>query len=479
MSQMLIMQSGNNSQFGSRPDHPYARSGSPWFRKPLRIMTGLCLMATLPLFHCGKSRNEDARADGRRFGPGGADMLNTAAIPVQAVPARRGDISLFLMQTTTIEAERQVEILAKVSGQVVRLPAEEGLRVKEGDLLAQLDEAELTINYMRSKVSYETDKSVYERSKEMLENNFIATEDYEAARLQYESSKAAFEAAKLQLEYTGVRAPFNGIVTVRNIELGQRVNVNQSLFTIADFDPLRAKIFIPEKDIARIHVGQQAKITVEAEPGEAFTGLVKMVSPVVDPESGTSKVTIDIQDENEKLKPGMFASVFITTETHQNTIIIPKKALVLESDLDQVYIYRDSLAHKVNLKIGFASGNDIEVLSGLKEGDLVVTAGQDGLREGLPIRIPDLERLAQSGTPGSEGFPVLAEKSADIDSSSRLAAVDPDQLKQMEERLMQNPWIKKEYERRLKEDPALKDDLEKRMAFFREMMQRRPSNQER
>jgi membrane fusion protein (multidrug efflux system) len=476
MSQKLIRKGGNHFQTSCHP-HCFAPFGFYRLWKPI-LITCLCFGLGLFLFHCGRDQSEGNRADGRRFGAGDFGAQNTAAIPVQAVPVKRGDISLFLMQTTTIEAERQVDILAKVSGQVVKLPAEEGLRVKEGDLLAQLDEAELTINYMRSKVSYETDKSVYERSKEMLENNFIATEDYEAARLQYESSKATFEAAKLQLEYTSVRSPFKGIVTVRNIELGQRVNVNQSLFTIADFDPLRAKIYVPEKDIGRIFVGQQAKITVEAEPGEEFIGIVKMVSPVVDPESGTSKVTIDIQDEKGKLKPGMFASVFITTETHQNTLIIPKKAMVLESDLDQVYIYQDSIAHKVNLTLGFTSGNDVEVLSGLNEGDLVVTAGQDGLREGLPIRIPDLERMADSGT--GESQPSSTPSTTSIgQKASNFTSFDPDRFKQMEERLMRNPRIKKEYERRLKEDPDLRDNIEKKMAFFREMMRGEEGNRER
>jgi membrane fusion protein (multidrug efflux system) len=117
-----------------------------------------------------------------------------------------------------------------------------------------------------------------------------------------------------------------------------------------------------------------------------------MVSPVVDPASGTSKVTIDIEDDKGKLKPGMFATVFITTETHHDALIIPKRSLILESDIDQVYVYREGNAHKVTLNLGFASGDDLEVLSGLKEGDLVVTAGQDGLREGLPIRIPEQEK---------------------------------------------------------------------------------------
>lgn len=476
MLQFIIDPIKNRNRYGIYHFLRSVLSHLSYFRNhSLFVVTVLLIMSAVG-FNCGKNKQDSNFSNGRAFGTGGGDFQNAAAIPVQAVAAEKGDISTFLMQTTTIEAERQVDILAKVSGQVVKLPAEEGLRVKEGDLLAQLDEAELTIDFLKAKVSYETDKSVYDRSKEMLENKFIATEDYEAARLQYESSKATYEAARLQLEYTSVRSPFNGIVTVRNIELGQRVNVNQSLFVIADFNPLRAKIYVPEKDIGRIYEGQSAKITVEAESGVEFTGVVRMVSPVVDPESGTSKVTIDINDDRGKLKPGMFASVFITTETHKNTLIIPKRALVLESDLDQVYVYQDGTAHKVNLQLGFTSGNDIEVLQGLEEGDLVVTAGQDGLREGLPIRIPGLESSALASTAGSQESPAMEAGSSDQNRSlypGDQASFDPERLKRVEERMMQNPEIKKEYEKRLKEDPDLKDNLEKRMAFFREMMQRR------
>jgi membrane fusion protein (multidrug efflux system) len=355
--------------------------------KSFLFLTGILLISAILLSGCGGDQ-----ASGNNNDRGKSDGDNpriSAAIPVQVAAVKKDDISLSLMQTTTIEAIRQVDILTKVSGQVIKLPVEEGVKVKKGDLLAELNEAELKIEFMKTKISMETDKTMLERAKNMLEKKLIADENYEITRLQYESSKAAHEAAHLQLNYTSVRAPFNGVVTVRNIELGQRVNVNQSLFVVADFNPLRAKIYVPEKDIGRIYEGQRAKITIEAEPGLDFSGVVKMISPVVDPSSGTSKVTIDIDDHKGKLKPGMFASIFITTETHNNALIIPKKALILESDLDQVYIYQEGNAHKVNLKVGFTSGDDLEVLSGLEEGDLVVIAGQDGLREGLPLRIPE------------------------------------------------------------------------------------------
>ena len=361
------------------------------------FLTNIVLLLFIFLIGCEANQAGGTNTDNSDRSTSG-DSRMSAAIPVKVAVARRGDISMFLMQTTTIEAMRQVDILAKVSGQVIKLSAEEGMRVKKGELLVKLDEAELHIEFMKTKVSMETDKAMLERAQNMLEKNLIAEENYETTRLQYESSKAAHEAARVQLEYSSVRSPFDGVITARYIELGQRVNENQALFVVADFNPLRAKIYIPEKDIGRIFEGQEAKITIEADTSLEFSGVVKMVSPVVDPASGTSKVTIDIEDDKGKLKPGMFVSVFITTETHNNALIIPKKALILESDLDQVYIYQDGKSHKVNLKLGFASGEDIEVLSGLQEGDLVVTAGQDGLREGLPIRIPAQESTLTSAS---------------------------------------------------------------------------------
>ncbi|MFQ5754285.1 MAG: efflux RND transporter periplasmic adaptor subunit, partial [bacterium] len=233
---------------------------------------------------------------------------------------------------------------------------------------------------------------------------------------------------------------------------------------------------VPEKDMGRVFEGQQAKIAVESEPGLEFSGVVKMISPVVDPTSGTAKVTIDINDDRGKLKPGMFASVFINTETHKNTLLIPKKALVLESEEDQVYVYDNGIANKVKLQLGFTSGDSVEVLSGLKEGDLVVTVGQEGLRTGLPIRIPEQEQALTRSSKDTTAAPALATNNSGQrrrrPSMGADGQIDPERLKRMEERLLQNPAIRKEYEKRLKQDPDMKNDPQKKMAFFREMFQK-------
>ena len=434
----------------------------------------------LMAFVVGCGNKDESNRQGRP-GMGGSRSSQKAAIPVQVAPVVRGDISLYLLHTSTIEAEKEVDVVAKVSGQVVKLPAEEGMRVREGQLLAQLDEAELRIELLQAKVKMETDKSAFERAKSMLEKNLISEETFETTRLQYENSKAAYEAARLRVQYTSIVSPIEGIVTQRNIELGQRVNVNQVLFRVADFSPLRARIYVPEKDMGRIYEGQSAIITADALPGEQFEGVVRMVSPVVDPTNGTVKVTIDIKNSRGRLKPGMFASVYITTDKHSNTLLMPKRALLLESQTDQVFVYDNGIARKRTLKLGFVSGDTVEVLEGLNEGDLVVVIGQDGLREGLPIRIPGQEVTQAPAEPGKKesGGRMAAQTGASPAAAKETSKaadggepVDPKEVERLEKVFMENRFFKRAFESRVQEDPDLARDPAKKMAFFREFIQR-------
>lgn len=363
--------------------------------------TGIILILSL-LVSCGK-KDESGRNGGaqgqRGFGMmGEMGGMSGAGVPVQVEAVKRADISTFLLNTTTLEAEREVEVLAKVSGQVGKLFVEEGDVVRSDQALAQLDEQELLLQLRESEIRAQNAQSNFERTKNMFEKSLVSKENLEDVRYQYESAQAAYETAKLKVEYTHIRSPIAGVVTTRQIELGQRINLNQPLFRVADFDPLRALIYVPERDMRQVRPGQQAEITAEALPGKEFSGKVRMVSPIVDPTSGTMKVTIDIYDRTGLLKPGMFVTTHIITETHASALVIPKKALILESDADQVYVFDNGMARKATLQLGFQESDRVEVLSGLNEGEQVVTVGQEGLREGLPIRISGTTQFSTSMT---------------------------------------------------------------------------------
>ncbi|MFQ5629821.1 MAG: efflux RND transporter periplasmic adaptor subunit [bacterium] len=470
----------------------------------LKISTILVVCSFL-FTGCGSEEGESNNGmRGNRMGMMAGGEQRNAAIPVQVAEVVRGDIAMFLLHTTTIEAEKQVDVLAKVTGQVVKLPAEEGVRVRKGSVLAQLDEAELRIDLIQTRAKMQTDSAAYVRAKNMLAKQLIAEEAYETTRMQYEGSKAAYEASALKVDYTSIRSPIEGVVTLRHIELGQRINLNQALFSVADFNPLRAKIYVPEKDISRIREGVPAKIIVDAIPNTEFTGVIKMISPIVDPTNGTVKVTIDIENTSNQLKPGMFASVYITTESHDNTLLIPKRALILESESDQVYIYDNGIAKKIMLKTGFVAGDTVEVLEGLNEGDLVVTVGQEGLREGLPINIPGKEMPAvtqqEQGEQHPEGMRPQGErqgrrrpemtaangaKQAQEQPAKPAEDIDPEMVKRIEKLMADNPRTMRSMEERMQADPDFANNPAKKLAFFEEtvdrwanFMMRRPEIQE-
>jgi len=432
------------------------------------------------LIACGDSDGDQEQQRGRGMRPAGG-MFQTAAIPVQVDTVKIEPISSYILTNATLEAQRQVDVIARVSGIVQRFYVEEGDVVRKGQILVKLDDSELRLEMERARAQMENARSVYERSKEMFEKNLISKEQYDNARYQYETARAQYESAKLQLEYATIRAPVSGVITSRMVEIGDYVTANRVLYTMADYDTLLARIYVPEKDIVKIRPGQRARIQVEAYPDREFTGRVKMISPVVDPASGTVKVTVEIVRRNQPLLPGMFATVYIVTETHPRAMVIPKKALILESETDRVFVYENGVARLRDIKTGFTDGERLEVLEGLEPGELVITVGQEGLRDGSAVRIAGATELrvaagetAKTGQPARKRPGEQAGRSGKMENRSPggTEGMSPEILARIEKRMLQNPDIRREFEKRAKEDPDFRNNPKKKMAFFREMRQK-------
>lgn len=264
------------------------------------------------------------------------------AIPVEVANVKKRDINTYLLYNCTIEPERQVDIMAKAAEQVKEILIEEGQKVTVGQALAKLDETESLLALKEARIKLENAKLIYERAQRTFKDNITSKEQLEESRLQYETSMVEYERKELEYTYYTITSPIAGIVVSRVIEVGSMVEKNQKVFTVADFNPLLARVHVPEKDLNKIREGQPALITIESLPGLQFNGMVKMVSPVVDPESGTIKVTVEIEyTEGSLLRPGMFASVYTITERHANALIIPKKALLFETEGPEVFVVKN------------------------------------------------------------------------------------------------------------------------------------------
>jgi RND family efflux transporter MFP subunit len=317
-------------------------------------------------------------------GPPGAGR--SAAIPVRVVPVERRAIAQFLETNGTVESDNDVALVARTSGPIVELLVEEGMRVEAGQLLARIDDAEIRARLELAKVNQGEAELAYERAKAQYEKEILSRALFDQASAKLEAARAQVHETQVQLDYTSIRAPFKGMIVTRFIKFAQHVQSSTPLFRISAFDPLQCPIQVPEKDLGRLQVGQPAHLTVEAFPGERFEARVLRVSPVVDSATGTVKTTLEVETRG-RLRPGMFASVFLETDRHADALVIPKTALVLESIGDTVYIKEGDVAHRREVRLGYDEGDHVEVVAGLEAGQDVIVLGQDSLSDGTPVYV--------------------------------------------------------------------------------------------
>lgn len=329
--------------------------------------------------------------------PGGMPGFGgpTSAIPVRVTSVIRRDIADYLETNGSLEAENEVDIVARTDGPIVELNVEEGDFVRAGQVLARIDAAEIEAQLGIARVNLAEAELVWNRAQSSYREEVISQEAYDLAKSNFDAAAAQIVGTEILLDYTVIQAPFDGLIIERVIKNAEHVSNNARLFRISDFDPLLCPIQLPEKDLPRLELGQTAYLTVEAYPGVRFPARVLRISPVVDPATGTVKVTLEVQAQG-RLRPGMFASVFVETDIHENGLVVPKQALVLESTSDTVYVAMDdgeggTVARRRSLELGYEESDSLEVLSGLSEGEDVVILGQDNLSDQTPVRIDERE----------------------------------------------------------------------------------------
>ncbi|MCP5004702.1 MAG: efflux RND transporter periplasmic adaptor subunit [Planctomycetes bacterium] len=267
---------------------------------------------------------------------------SSEAVPVEVSRVKKDDVEIYLTNTCTLEPAKQVDVVAQIPGFVKLINVEEGASVELDQLLASLDEAKQLLELKEARVKKENAERVYAWSLENFKDNVVSKDEVEDNRFKFEIASVELEKRVLEFEYTSIESPIAGVIVERNIEEGDNVKKDQVVFKVADFDPVLARIYIPEKDLSKIKKGQIARIVSEFLPGKELLGKIKEVSPVVDPESGTVKVTIEIKNPMDGvLKPGMFVSVFTRVDQHKDALSIPTKALILEAETDEVFIAKD------------------------------------------------------------------------------------------------------------------------------------------
>jgi len=299
--------------------------------------------------------------------------------------------------TAPIESERKAGVVAKVQGEIRQILVDEGQRVREGHLLVRLDGDQLRLEVALAEATMRKLERDYARNTELQAKGLISAVSIDNLKYELEAAKASWELARLHLSYTDIRSPIGGTLTMRaeRVKIGNTVMPaggviaasDSALFVIEDLDSLILKINVPERELAKLSVGQVAELSFDAVPGRMFTGKIDLISPYVDPTTATFGVRVRVTDTGNLLRPGMFARVAIVYERKADALQIPRTALLDDDGPPKVFIVQDGKAAERPVQLGLSNGAWIEVTSGLKDGDQVVVVGQAAVKPGAAVRI--------------------------------------------------------------------------------------------
>jgi membrane fusion protein (multidrug efflux system) len=354
------------------------KSYRPFLLYPVVLLAAACLLAG-----CDSEAGADQATE--------ADKDPSIAVEVAVV--ERGDVTSAYSGSATLEPERQAAAVAKLGGIVLEILVEEGDQVEAGQVLARLERDRYEFQARQTEAALRKIENELERARELHARDLISTDQYERLRFDAESQRAAHDLAQLDLRHTEVRAPITGVVAERMVKTGNLVTQNQPLFAIDDFDPLWAVLHVPERELNLLAPGQTAELQVDAYPEATFAGEVLRISPVVDAATGTFRATISFSDPTGRLRPGLFGRIDVIHDRRQDVPLVTREALISEDGETAVFVARNNAdtdtveAVRRLVETGYQSETDVEVLAGLNEGETVVTAGKNSLRDGATITI--------------------------------------------------------------------------------------------
>jgi len=379
-------------KLSTHPQSAYAATGTvqpggAWsFRMamlPNKLAHGLRMLSPLlltVLLLAGCKGKDDAEATA-------GDDKESPSIPVEVAGLERGDVFAVYTGTASLETDHDALVIAKVGGEVVEIRAEEGDRVKAGQLLARLDGDRLQLEMERARANAMKIEQEYNRSVQLFEQGLVSSGAFEGMKHDLDALRAIYRLAQLEHSYTRIVAPIDGVVTRRYIRLGNTISVNEPAFQVTELDPLIAYIHIPEREFRRLEPGQAADLTLDAIPGQRFSAQVERISPIVDPVTGTFKVTMKVPDQGGRLKPGMFGRFNIVWDTRSDVLLVPRVAVVDDDVSDSVFVVVDGKAERRTVRVGYSRGTQVEIMDGLQGDEDIVVIGQAGLRDGARVEV--------------------------------------------------------------------------------------------
>ncbi|KAF0189691.1 MAG: RND family efflux transporter MFP subunit [bacterium] len=373
--------------------------------KKLLILT---MIVSLTLSACQRAQTP-AQAD--------TNTSQTAALPtvldVSTTPTIERNLSSSLELTGTLEGQEEVIVSSEIDGKISEMYIDLGSYIKKGDKLFSLDEREFSWRVDQAQailksaeIALGKAKLDFERTEKLFQDGVISRQEYDRTRSLYDQTRARWEVsiaqveayrtnitqasaslqlAQKQLEDAVIYAPISGSIKERLVSAGEYVKKGQPVARIIQINPLRLRTNVPEQYIQQVKAGETIDFQVDSLTDKKFQGTINRFSPALDKSSRSLTIEASIANPNLQLKPGMFARTKLSFGTTKTALMVPEKAVITTVGLKKVYVLVDGKAQPREVSLGQKDGDLIEVLTGVKPGEIVITSSLDKLADGSPV----------------------------------------------------------------------------------------------
>ncbi len=316
-----------------------------------------------------------------------ASGLNSPGkLTVETMVVRPTRLDNVVVITGSVQANESLELKGETGGKITKIYFSEGKAVRKGDLLVQVNDEEIKAELIKQKFNRKLNQDIEFRQRKLLEKDAISQEEYENALNRLNTVKADITVLEAQLEKTKVRAPFDGIIGLRYVSEGALISTTTAIANLYNISPAKIEFAIPGRYSMQVKSGQKIKFTVESDTS-TFEGEVYAVEPQIDANTRTLKIRALAENTKGLLLPGQFVRVELILGTTNNAMLVPTEAVIPELNGYKVFVSNNGKAQEVIVQTGIRSNTQLEIISGLKMQDTVITTGILQLRTGMDIQI--------------------------------------------------------------------------------------------
>jgi len=354
-------------------------------------------------------------------GPAGATKGAPASIAVEVIQLKPSTLQEDLQAVGSLQSNESVILRPEVAGRIAAIGFRDGQVVRKGQMLIALDNALNAAEVAQMKAEYDLALANLRRSEDLASRKFISSSAQDTAASNAQVADAKLKLAQARASKMRIVAPFDGVVGIRSVSLGDYVKDGTDLVNLEDVRVLKVDFRLPERNLTQIKVGQSIEVVADALPGERFNGLIDAINPRIDANGRSLEIRARLENSGGKLRPGMFVRVRVIVGERANALMLPEEAIVPQGSEFFVYKVVEGQARRLPVKIGVRRDAMVEIVEGLAAGDQVVTSGMRLSRDGQPVRVlpaatppsgapPPKGRRIDTPDPKNGGPPVKAAR---------------------------------------------------------------------